>query len=67
MVKTYSKKGNATRIFELKRTIHKTKQMDQDILSYFNKLKILREELDVHQHWEMESPRDAARLVEILE
>ena len=54
MVKTYLKKGNATQNFELKHTIHETKQRDLDILSYFNKLKIVWEELDVHQHWEME-------------
>ena len=39
VVKTHSKKGNATRIFELKHAIHETKQRDLDVLSYFNKLK----------------------------
>ena len=67
MVKAYSKKGNATQIFELKHAIHETKQRGLDVLSYFNKLKILWEELDVHQHWEIELPRDATKLIKILE
>lgn len=67
MVKAYLKKGNATEIFELKHAIHETKQRGLDVLSYFNKLKILWEELDVHQHWEIESPRDAIKLIKILE
>ena len=67
VVKTYSKKGNATCIFELKRAIHETKQRGLDVLSYFNKLKILWKELDVHQHWEIESQSNATKLAEILE
>ena len=37
------------------------------VLTYFNKLKILWEELDIHQYWEMESAKDATKLAEILE
>ena len=64
---TYSKKGNTTQIYELKTMIHNTKQKNLTITTYHNTLKILWQELDLHQHFEMESTADASMLVKLFQ
>ena len=62
---TYLKKGKTTRIYELKTMIHNTKQKDLTVTTYYNTLKILWQELDLCQHFEMESTTNASMLVEL--
>ena len=67
VLQTYSKKGDVAQIYELKTIIHNTKQKDLSVIAYYNRLKVLWQELDLYQHIEMESAADATRLVEIIE
>ena len=67
VTKTYSKKGNAARIFKLKTTIHNTKQRDQSVIVYYNNLMMLQQELDLLQHFEMVAAKDAATIAKTLE
>ena len=67
VTKTYSKKGNAARIFKLKTTIHNTKQWDQSVTVYYNNLMMVWQELDLLQHFEMVAHEDAATIAEVLE
>ena len=62
---TYLKKGKTTRIYELKTMIHNTKQKDLTVTTSYNTLKILWQELDLCQHFEMESTTNASMLVEL--
>ena len=47
---TYSKVGNAARIFDLKRRIGRTIQGDSSVTAYYNQLEALWQELDHNQH-----------------
>ena len=67
VLQTYSKKGDVAQIYELKTIIHNTKQKDLSVIAYYNRLKVLWQELDLYQHIEMESAADETRLVEIIE
>ena len=77
---TYSKQGDAAQVFELMNRIHATKQGELIVKSYYNTLKVLWHEVDIYQHIEifikkkkknqhieMESPKDATKLVNLFE
>ena len=64
---TYSKQGDAAQVFELMNRIHATKQGELIVKSYYNTLKALWHEVDIYQHIEMESPKDATKLVNLFE
>ncbi|RVW15393.1 hypothetical protein CK203_082650 [Vitis vinifera] len=64
---TYSKKGDTAQIHELKTMIYDTKQKDLSVIAYYNTLKVLRQELDLYQHIEMEYALDATRLAKMIE
>ena len=62
----YSKKWDATQIYELKTLIHVTEQKGLSMTTYYNTLKVLWQELDLYQHIEMESTANATRLAEMI-
>ncbi|RVW27189.1 hypothetical protein CK203_092569 [Vitis vinifera] len=63
----YSKKGDVAQVFGLKNKIHGTKQGELTITAYYNTLKVLWHEMDIYQHIETESPKDAAKLANLFE
>ncbi|KAH7543907.1 hypothetical protein JRO89_XS15G0058600 [Xanthoceras sorbifolium] len=67
VMKTYSKEGNASQIFELKKAIHNSKQGNLSVTIYYTNLQVLWQELDVYQHWARSFAQDAAKLAEILQ
>ena len=44
-----------------------TKYGDLIVTTYYNTLKVLWHEVDIYQHIEMESPKNVAKLVDLLE
>lgn len=66
-VKTYLKRGNAAQIYELKVAIHNTKQQDLFVTACHNTLKVLSQELDLHQLFIMVLTEDVATLAEIMQ
>ena len=67
MLKTYSKVGVPSQIFELKQQIVNTEQGSSTVTEYYDILKGFLLKLDLYQNLEMETATDIKKLKEIME
>ena len=65
--KTYSKVGDAAQIYEIKTKITATKQGGRSVTEYANLLKILWQEMDYYQCFQMKCSTDAALMKRFVE
>lgn len=65
--KTYSKVGDAAQIYEIKTKIAATKQGGRSVTEYANLLKILWQEMDYYQCFQMKCSTDAALMKRFVE
>ena len=65
--RTYSKKGNVVHIFELRTTIHNTKQGDLSTTAYYNTMAVIWQELNLYQHLHVKALENAVMLAKMLE
>lgn len=64
---TYSKAGNATRVFKLMVRIQATKQGTQSMAVCYNNLQLMWQDLDHSQHLELTCPACTALITKMLE
>ncbi|KAL9443926.1 hypothetical protein AB3S75_017159 [Citrus x aurantiifolia] len=65
--KTYSKVGDAAQIYEIKTKIAATKQGGHSVTEYANLLKILWQEMDYYQGFQMKCSTDTALMKRFVE
>ncbi|KAL4016826.1 hypothetical protein IC575_024484 [Cucumis melo] len=63
----YSKRQNASRLYTLRKQIHNCKQGTLDVTTYFNKLSLLWQEIDLCKETVWDTPNDSTQYAKLEE
>ena len=63
----YSKRQNASRLYTLRKQVHNCKQGTLDVTTYFNKLSLLWQEMDLYRETVWDTPNDGKQYTKLEE
>ncbi|KAA0035089.1 Beta-galactosidase [Cucumis melo var. makuwa] len=63
----YSKRQNASRLYTLRKQVHNCKQRTLDVTTYFNKLSLLWQEMDLCRETVWDTPNDSTQYAKLEE